>query len=478
MIDSIISLYSPKFATVIVYMLQATEYDPSAYLKWFWRSSNFNKIIYRKTLVMTRPAKLLLSAMRIGMLVQLVLAAVLIWKGDTEHNSLSLLGVIVFVTIPILWAHLIVLPLLAGRYFINKPISKRHIKNSKQTFHAHSAVKIAVAGSYGKTTMKEILLTVLSEGKKIAATPANRNVSISHAQFAKTLKGDEEVLIIEYGEGEPGDVARFTEITKPDIGIITGLAPAHLDKYKNLQQAGEDIFSLASALSPENVFVNSESEAAEPFIKDGYGKYGEHGALGWRVIDVKVNIDGLSFTMKKSNKVLKLKSRLLGRHLVGTLALVVALADKLGLNSRQIVAGISKVKPFEHRMQQYQLGGAWIIDDTYNGNIDGMKAGLELLKELTAKRKIYVTPGLVDQGVETKRVHQKLGEYIAAAKPEMVILIKHSVTPFIQKGLAEGNYKGELRIEEDPLDFYTNLEHFVAAGDLVVMQNDWPDNYY
>ena len=126
-------------------------------------------------------------------------------------------------------------------------------------------------------------------------------------------------------------------------------------------------------------------------------------------------------------------------------------------------------------MRPYQLSGAWIIDDTYNGNIEGMKAGLALLKDLEAKRKIYVTPGLVDQGAEEKRVHRELGEAIADASPDKVILMRHSVTPFILDGLRD--FKGELIVEDDPLDFYANLDKFVAAGDLVLMQNDWPDNY-
>jgi UDP-N-acetylmuramyl pentapeptide synthase len=104
-----------------------------------------------------------------------------------------------------------------------------------------------------------------------------------------------------------------------------------------------------------------------------------------------------------------------------------------------------------------------------------MKAGLSLLRELDATRKIYVTPGLVDQGAEEKRVHKELGEAICEANPDKVILMKHSVTDYILEGLRD--YKGELVIEEDPLDFYTNLDKFVAAGDLVLLQNDWPDNY-
>ena len=128
-------------------------------------------------------------------------------------------------------------------------------------------------------------------------------------------------------------------------------------------------------------------------------------------------------------------------------------------------------------MQPYGLGGAWIIDDTYNGNLEGIRAGLELLKDLPAKRRIYVTPGLVDQGVENERVHRTIGGLIASAKPDQVVLMQNSVTSWIMSGLKEANYQGEVTIEAVPLNFYSNLKHFVASGDVVLMQNDWTDNY-
>ncbi len=477
MLKSLLGVYSFKFVKTVIYMLQTSEYQMSPYLRWLWRTNDFARVTYRKNLVMTRPAKLLLAVMQVGLLLQLTGAIILgVWSLSTSNFGFLPLAVALLVSAPIVWAHLIVLPLLLGRFLIIKPSHKLQVNRSKKRFQGHQALKIAVAGSYGKTTMKEMLLTVLSEGKKVSATPANLNVPISHARFAKTLSSDEDILIIEYGEGAPGDVTKFAQVTKPDIGIITGLAPAHLDKYKTLQKAGEDIFSLADFVKAENIYVNNESEAAKAFIKN-YNLYDSKNAAGWTIGNIEIGLDGTRFEMKKDTKTLKINSQLLGGHQVGPLALVAALSDKLGLNPEQIVTGISKIKPFEHRMEASRLAGAWVLDDTYNSNIDGMKAGLRLLKELPAKRKIYITPGLVDQGAETAKIHHDLGETIAKTNPDIVILMKHSVTPDIQKGLEKSNYRGQLIIEDDPLNFYNNLDKFVAAGDLVMMQNDWPDQY-
>lgn len=476
--SGLLSLYAPGYARVVVYMLQSTEYQVRPYLKWYWRTRNFDRVMRRRSLEPTRAARLLLMALRIGMLLQVLagLGLLVLWRQGIVVNG-WLLALSLLLSYPVVWAHLIVLPLLLGRIFIKLPKEKRLIRASRRIFADHAAVKIAVAGSYGKTSMKELLVTVLGESKKVAATPANKNVASSHASFASKLKGDEEVIIIEYGEGRPGDVARFTRTTKPTHGIITGLAPAHLDHYPSLDAAGKDIFSLADKLDSSRVYVNQESIAAQKFISKSYQQYGSRGVGTWKVKNVKINITGTSFTLYRGKHSLKLKSGLLGRHQIGPLSLAAVMGLELGLTNRQVEKGVSRTMAFEHRMQPRQIAGAWIIDDTYNGNIDGIRAGLALLKELPARRRIFITPGLVDQGKETVNVHKEMGVLIAGAKPDRVVLMDNSVAGIIHDSLTAAGYNGEVQIEEDPLEFYTNLDQFLAAGDLVLMQNDWTDNY-
>lgn len=223
--------------------------------------------MHRRTLEPTRPARLFLLALRIGMLLQIVAGLAFIYAG-IKHDvaGAAPLGAILIILYPILWAYLIVIPLLLGRELMAKPREKRAISRSDTAFGSHKALKIAVAGSYGKTTMKELLTTVLSEGLSVAATPANKNVSISHARFAAKLTGKEDVLVIEYGEGEPGDVA-LRAAHPSDPYVITGLAPAHLDRYKTVHAAGEDIFTVAGYLKGRHVYVNGESPTLSRFLK-------------------------------------------------------------------------------------------------------------------------------------------------------------------------------------------------------------------
>ncbi len=459
-------------------MLQGTEYQVGPYIAWYWRTNNFNSVMKRRALVMTNRTRILYIGLLTGIVLQLLVGIILLVSGLLLNSAARIYsGIGCILTYPLVWAHIIVIPLLLVDSLVIKPKNSKLVNASQKVFNAHHALKIAVAGSYGKTTMKEILNTVLSSGRNVAATPANKNVAVSHAQFSTKLSGDEEILVIEFGEGAPGDVANFARNTHPDIGIITGLAPAHLDKYRTLSAAGKDIFSLAEFLDHKNVYVNSESTYTKPYIKNDYELYNQDCVLGWKIENIEVSIEGLRFTMKKGKQQMDLSSGLIGRHLVGTLALCVALADKIGLTRQQIEEGVSKTQPFEHRMQPRPLSGGWVIDDTYNGNLEGVRAGLTLLSELSAKRKTYVTPGLVDQGNDTKKIHIELGSLIAEAKPNKVVLMKNSVTSWIEKGLHDNCYKGDVSIVKDPLEYYKNIEHVMAAGDIVMMQNDWTDNY-
>lgn len=473
-----LSVFRMQYVATVIYMLQSNEYQIKPYLKWYWQTRDFSKISKRGSLKRTRRAKLLLYALQAWILLGyaggLLLLATAISRGSIVG---FLVGVLAIIITPIAGAQLIVIPLLLARWFIAKPKEQRLVRQAKQRFLDTNAIKIAVAGSYGKTTVKELLLTVLSEGKKVAATPANKNVAVSHAAFAKRLAGDEDVIIIEYGEGRPGDVAGFAETTQPNIGIITGLAPAHLDQYKTLRAAGEDIFSLADYLGDKNVYVNEEGKEIDQFIKPEHKSYNQNGTREWRVSDVSVSVEGMDFTLQSKGEKLSLHTKLVGRHLLGALTVCVAIAKQLGLSNEQIVEGVRKTQPFEHRMQPYPLAGGWVIDDTYNGNIEGMRAGLQLLKDLDAPKKTYVTPGLVDQGEETKKVHHELGVLIAKASPDRVVLMKNSVTNIIKDGLTEAGYSGDVSVQNDPLAFYTNLDHFITGGEIILMQNDWPDNY-
>ena len=213
------SRYRPRYIRSLVYMLQASEYDIRDYLKWYHRTKDFARVERRKYLVKTGKALLLLGIAWILLLSLYSAAVFLWWRSDAPFAPFLALILLLFV--PFLLAYLIVIPLGIIQFFIQRPAEYFLLKQTQKQLARHKAVKIAIAGSFGKTSMREILKTVLSEGKKVAAPPQSFNTALGIRQFVKGLGGDEEVLLFELGEYYPGDIRELCRIVQPEWGMIT-----------------------------------------------------------------------------------------------------------------------------------------------------------------------------------------------------------------------------------------------------------------
>ncbi len=469
----LLSWYTPRLPIYLVYMLQQVNYRAPKFIEWLRRNPNMRHVMNRKALVNTKAATLLLIFTSGILAVSIGAGVVYLIFGPL---LMKICGGILLLTAPFITALFLGGVVSVAYIIIAAPNERQLMQESKRIFSVHPAVKIGVAGSYGKTTFKELLDTILSEKFNTAVTPGNMNTPIAHARFAARLDGDEEVLILEYGEEHPGDTKQFIETTKPDYAALIGLAPNHLDYYKTIDNLAADLLELRS-LGRDRLLINGESHLLQKYLKKTDTIITARQAGGWRIGDIAVTLTGATFTMTNKEQKLIIKTALLGRHQIAPIAMAVSLAYTLGLSKKQIETGVSKIVPFEHRMQPRTIAGATIIDDTYNGNIEGVLAGLTLLKELKATRKIYVTPGLVDQGNETEAVHHQIAKKLFDVQPDLVVLMQNSATAIIEDALAKLNYQGAVQIEPEPLHFYTHLDKIIATGDIVMMQNDWTDNY-
>lgn len=457
-------------------MLQASEYHVGEYLDWYQRTNDFWRVEKRKTIQWTPKARLIYAGawFMLG-----------VWLVVTLSVALATSGVAGFVTLlislaaaPYLLAYGIIIPLKLVEMIVQRPLEQRALATARQKLASHRGIKIAIAGSYGKTSMREILRAVLAEGKRVAAPPASHNTPLAVAQFIGALTGDEEVIIFELGEYYPGDVRKLAELINPDVGVITGVNEAHLEKFKTLDQTTATIFELADYLRDKPVYINGENQIANAAARDGHIVYTRQGVGDWRIENAQTSLDGTTFTLVKNGVRHDAHSQLLGLHNVGPLVAAAAIADRLGLTPEQIVAGIAKTAPFEHRLQpRVDTEGVVTLDDSYNGNPDGVMAVLEFMKGLTGHRRWYVTPGLVEMGARTAEVHREIGRHIARNGIERVVLIRNSVTPYIAEGLTAGQYTGEVVWYDDAIVAYTALPQLTIAGDVVLLQNDWPDQY-
>lgn len=477
MIKNWLSRYSSRYPRSLVYMMQASEYIIPDYLAWYHKTSDFSHVERRKRLVKT-PKAVGLLAIAWAMIALIIVSAA---RGVFGNHAAGPVKYVMFflamLVLPSIIAYGMALSLFVIK-IIQWPVERLIMRRARQILRRHRAVTIGIAGSFGKTTMREILKTVLSEGKKVAAPPHSYNTPLSISRFVQTLSGDEDVLIFELGEYCPGDIRRLCHLVQPTIGIITGINEAHLQKFKSLDQTAETIYELADYLGERPLYVNGENELAKSGARPGHIVYNREGVLDWRVANPKTDLTGISFTLAKEGANLVVQSALLGLHQIGPLAVAADIARRLGLSPDQITNGISKTKPFAHRMEpKTDQAGVVTIDDSYNGNPDGVAAAIEFLTSLEGHRRWYMTPGLAEMGARTQEVHRQIGRTLAKASIEKVILIKDSVTSYIAAGLHEAEYRGDIIWYDDALAAFAALPHLTIEGDVVLLQNDWPDQY-
>ncbi|HSH31611.1 MAG TPA: UDP-N-acetylmuramoyl-tripeptide--D-alanyl-D-alanine ligase [Candidatus Saccharimonadales bacterium] len=475
---ALLSRYRPTYLRSLVYMLQSSEYNVGEYLSWVHRTSDFSRVERRKRLVMTPKAQLLLTWLWLMVTATWVYLGALLLFGGIGLAAWLWWALVVSLLAPYSLAYGLAVPLLMGQVLIQRPRERAITSRAKRKLAAHPGTKIAIAGSFGKTSFKYMLAAVLAEGKKVAATPGNMNTPLGISRFVEKLTSDEEVLILELGEYYPGDIEKLCQLVQPDIGVITGVNEAHLLRFKTLDRTVGTIFELADYLGDKPTYVNGESELVKTAARGGHLVYTCEGVGSWRISQAQTGLDGTKFTAAKDKHKIKAQSGLLGLHQIGPMAACIDVAYRLGLSVQQIEQGLAKTKPFEHRLQpRPATDGVVTIDDSYNGNPTGVRVVIEFLGGLKGHRRWYVTPGLKEMGPSTVQVHQNIGKQLAAAEIEKVILIRNSVTSFIAAGLNEGGFRGELIWFDDALTCFAALPNLTVTGDVVLLQNDWADQY-
>lgn len=263
-------------------------------------------------------------------------------------------------------------------------------------------IKIGVTGSFGKTSTKFILQTILSEKYNVLASPESYNTTMGNVRVIREmLKPEHEVLIAEMGARYRYDIQEICEFVKPQIGIITSIGPQHLESFKNIDNVVKTKSELLAAL-PENgvVFLpNDDSHCLKLYNKEKrtkyiYGVNDKHADVYAK--DIKLSSEGCSFIAVTKNGEFKCVSKLLGKHNVQNILGCIAIAVHLGPTNEEIANGVSKITPVKHRLELLPTSnGITVIDDAFNSNPVGSEIALEVLKQFDG-RKIIITPGMVE----------------------------------------------------------------------------------
>lgn len=429
------------------------------------------KLPSKKPLVFTARVKRLLVAFA---LCAFALAAILL----LVVRLLPLLLLMpVFAVLLLVLAALIMLP-------IEVYINTLYLKDAmKRLDTMPGLIKIGITGSYGKTSTKFMLETILREQYSVLATPGSFNTSMGVTRVIREqLTPSHQVFIAEMGARHSGDIRLLCKLVRPKYGILTSVGPQHLETFHTQEAVCEEKFSLALAIPEDGAMVfaadsglNEQlyTRAREPKHLAGLRAEG----LGLVAIDVEVGPFGSRFTMTDGDMKIHCETKLLGEHNISNLLVACTLARVLGMDFEAIARGVSKVKPVEHRLQLLSgSGGVTVIDDAFNANPVGAKAALTVLKGFPGRR-IIVTPGFVELGAEEARHNKAFGAHMAECV-DIAILVGRRHTAPIAEGLRSKGFDAEkMHIVASLAESSALLSTLLQAGDVVLYENDLPDNY-
>jgi UDP-N-acetylmuramoyl-tripeptide--D-alanyl-D-alanine ligase len=359
-------------------------------------------------------------------------------------------------------------------YPIDFLVKKIIIFLAKNKLKKNNNIKIiGIAGSYGKTGMKDLVATVLSEKYLVVKTPESFNTPIGIAKtILNRIDKRTEILIVEMGEYYPGDIKNICSIASPQIGIITGINEAHLERLKSIDNSIKTIFEIAQNMRPDGLLIMN---GVDTNIKNNYKRFIKKQEVYFyhNKGKFKFNEDAPGYIYQK------IFFPILGEYNLDKIDGIIYLAKKLGLTTQEIESGLKKIRTPAHRLQPVlnREKNILVIDDSYNGNPDGVEEGIKTLSLFKKRRKIFLTPGLVEIGNKSRDVHQRIGQRLNDVV-DLVILVKNSVTPYIEEGLINAGFsKNNIIWFDSMMEAQNNLGAILRSGDVVLFQNDWPDNY-
>lgn len=368
---------------------------------------------------------------------------------------------------------------------IEKQINNYYMGDAEDRLEGRpDLIKIGITGSYGKTSTKFILAAILSEKYDVLATPSSFNTPMGLTRVIREqLEEHHQVFLAEMGARHEGDIAELCELVHPQYGVLTSVGPQHLETFGSIEKVAETKNELMENL-PENgvgffaadggwvdkLFEQAKCEKYRTGLSGGYlSMYAEH---------IQVSAEGSLFTLcdAEGGRV-ACRTGMLGKHNIQNIVLAAMVAKRLGLTMEQIRAGIQKTEPVEHRLQLIKNpNGMTIIDDAFNANPVGAEAALDVLRSFPG-RKILVTPGMVEEGEQEAELNRRFGSQITGSADILILVGKKHTQPIADGALAAGFNADNLYPVSSLNEATVLLGQLGKPGDVVLFENDLPDNY-
>lgn len=375
-------------------------------------------------------------------------------------------------------------------FFMSLPTKIYHlmkIRHAIQILEAHQAMMvIGVTGSYGKTSIKEYISTILSSVYPTLKTEASKNSPIGIAEcILRSLTPEHKAFVVEMGAYRPGEIAEMTHMVKPEIGVLTAINPQHQDLFGSIETTMNAKYELLKNLTGKKIaIVNIDDDRvvtlAQRAAKDGCTVWGwtrkASSVLPSCVAKTNIffagnissDLSGVSFDCTYRDETMRVHAPVLGEHQSGNITAGIAAAVAAGVPFKTAAKAASLVKPAQKVMEVIAgVHGAVFIDDTFNNNPDAAAAAIRFLGVQTHK-KILVFQPMVELGSYAVGSHEAVGK-IAAKHCDAILLTNASHYEAFEKGVRSVSKSVSLHVYT-PIQISEYIRTHVKKHDVVLFK--------
>ena len=334
---------------------------------------------------------------------------------------------------------------------------------------------IAVGGSNGKTTVKELIASVLRQKLATLWSEASFNNDIGVPLTLLRLERSHQAAVLEAGTNHPGELAPLVEMIRPKYGVLTNIGREHLEFFGDVAGVMQEEGWLAELLPADGrLFVNGDSEWTEQIVRRtraavvrvGLGKKND-----WRANGIRLDKNGVTFRVEGPKVELNGEYRvgLLGRHQVVNALFAVAVSEELGLGRPAVRDGLAECKPAKMRLQFWETGGVRVLDDSYNANADSAIAALETLCDLPLQgRRVAVLGDMAELGAQSEAAHREVGRRAAELGIGQLFAIG-KMAPVMAVAARDAGLNRVIEFENVE-SAVAAVKSFLKAGDVVLLK--------
>ncbi|HEX3683096.1 MAG TPA: UDP-N-acetylmuramoyl-tripeptide--D-alanyl-D-alanine ligase [Bryobacteraceae bacterium] len=328
---------------------------------------------------------------------------------------------------------------------------------------------VAVTGSAGKTSTKDIIAELLSVRLRAGKTIGNLNNHIGLPLALLRIPDEAEVAVLELGMNHAGEIRHLASLAEPQIGVVTNVGYAHVEAFDSIEGVAAAKRELIESLPASGIAVlNADDPRVLSFRAAHRGRtvsYGFSSGADLRATEPDLSPEGAEFKVCG----VKFQTRLSGRHAVSNILAGLAVAKLFDIEPRELVESVARLAPGEMRGERSHWRGITILNDSYNSNPEAARNMIDVLRQEPAERRIAVLGEMLELGRLAESLHRDLGNYVANAGVDVLVGVS-GVSRFMVEEASRAGMTHAAFFFENPGDAGAFLREFVRGGDAILFK--------